>query len=159
MLLNIRSPYRRQKRDLSIIRSSFRRSHWNRNTCDHTDYLTFLSITSITLLPSYDRLLFTFLPSSRPHRLLLTLLPTTTFLPSCDRLLFTFLPSSRPHRLLLTFLRPHRLLPTFLPSYDHIDYFLTSYLPTFLRSYRLPNNPYSLSQSNRAGFTMPRHGK
>jgi hypothetical protein len=84
VLLNIRSPYRRQKRDLSIIRSSFRRFLYtgieipaiNIITflptistisyfltflrCDYIDYLTFLTITSTI---SY---LFAFL---RPYRL------------------------------------------------------------------------------------------
>jgi hypothetical protein len=39
MLLNVRNPYRRQKRD-SIIRSSFRRSYTGiENTCDQYYYL------------------------------------------------------------------------------------------------------------------------
>jgi hypothetical protein len=45
---------------------------------------------------------------------------------------------------LSTFLRSHRLFPTFLPSYDHTDYQTTH---------------THLANQNRAGFTMPRHGK
>jgi hypothetical protein len=115
--LNIRSPYRRQKRDFSIIRLSFRRPYWNRNTCDYIDYLTFLPITPTT---SY---LFIFLPY---HRFLPTFLRShqlfPTFLLSCDHtdyFLISYLP---------TFLRSHRLFPIFLSSCDHIDYFLPSYL-------------------------------
>jgi hypothetical protein len=95
MSLNIRSPYRRQKRDFSIIRSSFRRLLY-----------TGIEIPAINTLPS-----------SRSYRLL------PTFLPSCDHIdhflhsylltiILTTLPSSRSHRLLLTF----------LPSCDHTDY-------------------------------------
>jgi len=63
--LNVRSPYRRQKRDLSIIRSSFRRPH--------------TGIEVPTIIP-------TTLPSFRSHPLLPTFLRSTTsyFLPCCD---------------------------------------------------------------------------
>jgi hypothetical protein len=130
MSLNIRSPYRRQKRDLSIIRSSFRRPH------------TRVEIPAINTLPS-----------SRSHQLLPTFLPPPDhidcflpschiidfFLPSCDRIDY-FLPSyllaiTSTTSYLPTFLRPHRLLPIFLPSCHIIDFLLT-----FLRPYRLfPN--------------------
>jgi hypothetical protein len=131
VLLNVRNPYRRQKRDLSIIRSLFRRSYWNRNTCDHTDYFTFLPITSTTLLPSCDWLLPTsYLPTFLPHhRLLLTFLRLhpllLTFLFSCDRLLPTFLSS---------YLLTISSTPSYLLA---IDYSLSSYLLTFLPYYRL----------------------
>jgi hypothetical protein len=105
MSLNVKSPYRRQKRDLSIIRSSFRRPH-TRIEIPATKIITFLPTTSPT---SY---LPTFL---RPHR------PLPTFLPSCDHI-DHFLPSyllatTSTTSYLLTFLRSHRLLPNFLPSY------------------------------------------
>jgi hypothetical protein len=113
VLLNIRSPYRRQKRDLSIIRSSFRRPHWNRNTCDYTDYLTFLPITSTTLLPSCDWLLPTsYLPTFlRSHPLF------PIFLPFCDYI----------HYFLPFYLLATASTTSYLPP-DHIDYFLPSYL-------------------------------
>jgi hypothetical protein len=98
VLLNIRSPYRRQKRDFSIIRSSFRRSLY-----------TGIEIFAIN---------------------------TTTFLPITSTIFY-----------LLAIISITFYLSTFLPSYDHIDYSLISYLPTFLRPYRLSNNLYSLSQS------------
>jgi hypothetical protein len=73
--LNVRSPYRRQKRDLSIIRLSFRRPH------------TGIEIPAINTLPS-----------SRSHRLSYYLLAIDYFLPSYlppDRIDY-FLPYSRP---------------------------------------------------------------
>jgi hypothetical protein len=165
VLLNVRSPYRRQKRDLSIIRSLFRRPYWNRNTCNHTDYLIFLPTTSTTLLSFYDWLflIYYFLPSCdyidhslfftflRSHRLFLTFLPTIStifyFLPFCDHI---------DYFLLFTFLRSHRLFPIFLSFCDYIDYFLpfcflaaisTTYYRHIYR-WSLEDNPYSLSQSN-----------
>jgi hypothetical protein len=151
MSLNVRSPHRRQKRDLSIIRSSFRRPH------------TRVEIPAINTLPSSRPLLPTFLPScvaiipttlpsSRSHRLLPTFLPSyhiiDFFLPSCDHIDY-FLPSyllatTLTTSYLPTFLRLHRLLPIFLPSCDHTDYQTT--------------HTHSANQ-DRAGFTMPRYGK
>jgi hypothetical protein len=164
MLLNVRSPYRRQKRDL-IIRSSFRRSYTGIEIfainiitflptistisyfptflrCDYIDYLTFLTITStisyLSIFLLYYRLFFTFL---RSHRLF------SIFLLSCDRLLFTFLPSY--------------LFPTILTI---------SYFPTFLRLHRLSTTDIHIvdlskttytrsANQNRARFAMPRYGK
>jgi hypothetical protein len=60
ILLNVRSPYRRQKRDFSIIRSSFRRSH-TRIEILAINITTFLSTISTILLPSCDRLFLIFL--------------------------------------------------------------------------------------------------
>jgi hypothetical protein len=137
VLLNIRSPYRRQKRDLSIIRLSFRRPLYTGIEIPAINITTFLPTTLTT---SY---LPTFL---RSHRLLPNFLPF--YLLAIDYFLLSYLlATTSTTSYLPTFLRSHRPLPTFLPFCDHIDYFLTSYLPTFLRSYRLPNNPYSLSQS------------
>jgi hypothetical protein len=126
MLLNVRSPYRRQKRD-SIIRSLFRRPY--------------TGIEILTIIP-------TILPFFRSHRLLLTFLPSCHiidfFLPFCDYINY-FLLSSRSHRLFLIFLPScDRLFPVFLFFCDHTDY-QTTYT-------------HSANQ-NRAGFTMPRHGK
>jgi hypothetical protein len=130
MSLNVKNPYRRQKRDLSIVRSSFRRPLYTGIEILTINIITFLPTTSII---SY---LFIFL---RPYRLLPIFLSSYDhidyFLPSCDHIDY------------------------FLPFCDHIDYFLISYLLTFLRLYRLLNNPYSLSQSEHAGFTMLRHNK
>jgi hypothetical protein len=97
MSLNVRSPYRRQKRDLLIIRLSFRRPY------------TRIEIPAIN---------------------------TIIFFPTISIIFY-----------LSTFSRSHQLFLIFLSSCDYIDYFLISYLPTSLRSYRLPNNLYSLSQS------------
>jgi hypothetical protein len=104
MSLNVKSPYRRQKRDLSIIRSLFRRFH--------------TGIKILTIIP-------TILPSSRSHRLLSTFLPSyhiiDFFLPSCDRINYFLssylLATASTISYLLTFLRSYRLLPNFLPSY------------------------------------------
>ena len=71
MLLNVRSPYRRQKRDFSIIRSSFRRSLYTGIEIPAINTIIFFSITSTI---SY----------------LLTTIPTIsyffTFLLSCDHI-------------------------------------------------------------------------
>jgi hypothetical protein len=180
VLLNIRSPYRRQKRDLSIIRSSFRRFLYTGIEILAINIITFLPTISIIsyFLPSYLLIislissylfatvstiyyLLTFL---RPHRLF------TIFLLSCDHIdyfLFSYFFALRSYRL------------SYL-SYDHIDYFLlfyffaiistTSYLSTFLRLYRLPTTDIHivdlsktthtrLVNQNRARFAMSRHGK
>jgi hypothetical protein len=73
--LNVRSPYRRQKRDLSIIRSLFRRPLYTGIEILAINIITFLPTTSTTsyFLPSY----------------LLAIISTTSYLPA-------FL---RPHRL------------------------------------------------------------
>jgi hypothetical protein len=97
MLLNIRNPYRRQKRDLSIIRLLFRRPLYTGIEIPAINTTIFFPITSTTFY-------------------LLATIPT----------IFYF--------------------STFLPSCDHIDYSLIFYFLTFLRLYRLPNNPYSFSQ-------------
>ena len=102
ILLNIRSPYRRQKRDLSIIRSSFRRPHIK------------IEIPAIILS----------LPFSRSHRLF------PTFLLSCDHidyfLSFYLLTITSTISYFFTFLRSYRLFPIFLPSCGHTDYNLYS---------------------------------
>jgi hypothetical protein len=178
--LNIRSPYRRQKRDLSIIRSLFQRSLYTGIEIPAINTITFLPTTSTIsyFLPSY------FLATLSTFSYLLATASTIYYL--------------------LTFLRPHRLFITFLPSCDHIDYFLlsyllalrlyrlsylpydyigyflpsyllaitstTSYLPAFLRPYRLPTTDIHIvdlsktthtrsANQNRARFAMPRHGK
>jgi hypothetical protein len=150
--LNVRSPYRRQKRD-SIIRLLFRQSYTGIEIlainiitffpiisiisyfltflrCDHTDYFTFLTIIStISYLPTF----------LRSHRLF------PIFLLSCVTIIPTILFSLRPYRLFLIF----------LPSCDHIDYFLpfcflAAISTTYYRhTYRWPleDNLYSLSQS------------
>ena len=99
--LNVRNPYRRQKRDFSIIRSSFRRFYRNWNTCDYTDYLTFFPTTSTTLLLFCD-----------------WLLPTSYFTIFLRLTTFYFLPSY----LLAT------ISTTFYLSRDYTDYFLSFYL-------------------------------
>jgi hypothetical protein len=96
--LNIRSPYRRQKRDLSIIRLSFRRPY-TRIEIPAVNIITFLP-TTLTI--SY---FFTFL---RLYRLF------PIFLPSCDHidyfLPFYLLAIISTISYLLTFLRSYRLL-------------------------------------------------
>jgi hypothetical protein len=111
MLLNIRSPYRRQKRDLSIIRSSFRRSY-TRIEIPAINIIIFLPITStipylLTFL-LYYRLFLIFLRSY-------PLFPT--FLPFCDYI----------HYFLLFYLLAIASTTSYLFP-DHIDYFLFSYL-------------------------------
>jgi hypothetical protein len=102
MSLNVRSPYRRQKRD-SIIRSSFRRSHTG------IEVFTIISIT---------------LPFFRSY----PLLPIFFYFFATISII-SYLSIFLPHyRFFLTFLRPYRLFPTFLPSYDHIDYLLSIYI-------------------------------
>jgi hypothetical protein len=117
--LNVRSPYRRQKRDFLIIRSSFRRSH--------------IGIEIFTInIP-------TILPFSRLYRLFFT------FLLSCDYIAY-FLPFY-----LFATISPIFYFFTFLSFCDRLPSYLFAtispifYLPIFLRSYRLSNNPYSLS--------------
>jgi hypothetical protein len=159
MSLNVRSPYRRQKRD-SIIRSSFRRPH--------------TGIEVSTIIP-------TTLPSSRSHRLLPTFLrstisylfttsSTTSYLLATSSTSSYLLATVSTISYLPTFLRSYQLLPYFLPSYLLATTSTISYLFTFLRSHRLPainihivnlskiTHTRSANQ-NRAGFTMPRHGK
>jgi hypothetical protein len=106
--LNVRSPYRRQKRDFSIIRLLFRRSH-TRIEILAINIITFLPIISITFYLSPDYIDY-FLSSY-----FLAIIPIICY----------FLPSY--------FLAIIPITST------------TSYLPTFLRLYRL--YPYSLSQS------------
>jgi hypothetical protein len=100
--LNIRSPYRRQKRDFLIIRLSFRRPYTGIEISaiipttsyfspDHIDYFLSSYLFAITLITSY-------FPTFLSH-----------------------------YRLFLTFLRPHRLFLTFLSFCDHIDYILPFY--------------------------------
>jgi hypothetical protein len=173
--LNIRSPYRRQKRD-SIIRLSFRRSYTG---------IEISAINTITFLPTTSTISYfsTFLRYDHTDYLIFFSITSTTFLPSYDWLfpisyLFTFLPH---YRLFLTFLRPRRLFPIFLPFCDRLfstflpSYLLpttstTSYFPTFLRSHRLPAIDIHIvdlsktthtrsANQNRARFAMPRHSK
>jgi hypothetical protein len=77
MSLNIKNPYRRQKRDFSIIRSSFRRSLYTGIEIPAINIITFLPIIPIIpYLPTFlrsHRLLLTFL---RSHRLFLNFLPS-----------------------------------------------------------------------------------
>jgi hypothetical protein len=124
--LNIKSPYRRQKRDLSIIRSSFRRPHTR---------IEIPAINTITFLPTTPTTSY-FLPFY-----LLATISTTSYLPTflrSHRLLPTFLRSTTSYLLtttsttssLPTFLRPHRLPTTDIHIVDLSR-----------------NNPYSLSQS------------
>jgi hypothetical protein len=86
ILLNVRSPYRRQKRDLSIIRLSFRRPHIRVETPAITTTIFLPTTTSYPLTTiSTTSYLPTFL---RLHRLL------PIFLPSCghiDYLLPTYI--------------------------------------------------------------------
>jgi hypothetical protein len=118
MLLNIRSPYRRQKRDLSIIRLSFRRSLYTGIEIPAINTITFLPTISTTsyFLPSY----------------LLAITSTTSYFPTFLRYdhtdYLTFLTTTSTISYLPTFLRSHRLLPTFLPSCGHIDYLLPTYI-------------------------------
>jgi hypothetical protein len=136
MSLNVRSPYRRQKRDFSIIRSSFRRSLYTGIEIPTIDIITFLPITStIPYLPTFlrsHRLLFNFLPSY-----LLAILSISFYLFATASIISYF----------FTFLRSHRLYPTFLFFCGYIDYFLPSCDHTHL------------ANQNRARFAMPRHGK
>jgi hypothetical protein len=128
MLLNIRSPYRRQKRD-SIIRLSFRRSYTG---------IEILAINIITFLPTISTISY-----------------FSTFLRYDYTDYFTFFTIISTISYLPIFLRLYRLFPTFLPSCDHIDYFLSSYLLAatsiiyYRYTYRWPleDNLYSLSQS------------
>jgi hypothetical protein len=138
VLLNIRSLYRRQKRDLSIIRLLFRRSYTGIEIFT-INIITFLPTTSITFY------LFIFLRSTTsyfPTFLRSTISYLPTFLRSTISYLLTFLRSIISY--LLTFLRSHRLFPTFLSFCDHTDYQIT--------------HTHSANQ-NRAGFTIPKHGK
>jgi hypothetical protein len=137
VLLNVRSPYRRQKRDFSIIRLSFRRPYWNRNICNHTDYLTFLPITSTTLLPSCDWLFLT--------SYLLIFLPHYRFFP--------------------IFLRPYRLFLIFFSTTSTISYLFTflrlyrlSAIDIHIVDLSKITHTRSVNQ-NRVRFAMPRHGK
>jgi hypothetical protein len=115
VLLNVKSPYRRQKRD-SIIRSLFRRPYTG---------IEIPAINIIIFLPTTS-IIFYFLSSY-----LLTILLTFFYLFATVLITYYF----------LTFLRPHRLFIIFLPSCDHIDYFLLSYLFA-LRLSRLFYFPY-----------------
>jgi hypothetical protein len=149
ILLNVRSPYRRQKRDLSIIRLLFRRSLY-----------TGIEIFAI---------ISTILPFSRPHRLpyylfaidyflFLIFLPfchiTDFFLASCDRidyfLSFYFLAIDYSLSFyLFIFFRSYRLFLIFLPFYDHIDYLLPTYIS--LTSRRQP----ILAQPIKTALDLP----
>jgi hypothetical protein len=101
ILLNIRSPYRRQKRD-SIIRLSFRRPH------------TGIEIPAINII--------TFLPITS------TISYFSTFL-RCDHTDYLiFFTTISTISYFSTFLRLYRLFPIFLPSYGHIDYLLPTYI-------------------------------
>jgi hypothetical protein len=125
MLLNIRSPYRRQKRDFSIIRLSFRRPH-TRIEIPAINTITFLPTISII---SYFLLFY-----------LLAIISTISYL-------FTFL---RSHQLFFTFLRS--IISYFLAIISTISSLLTFLRPYRLPTTDIHivnlsrNNPYSLSQ-------------
>jgi hypothetical protein len=74
ILLNVRSPYRRQKRDFSIIRSLFRRSLYTGIEISAINIITFLP-TTIPYLPTFLRLYRLFLTFLRSHRLFSNFLP------------------------------------------------------------------------------------
>jgi hypothetical protein len=82
MLLNVRSPYRRQKRDLSIIRLSFRRPHTG---------IEIFTINIITFLPITSTISY-FLPfcDHTDYFLFFYLLAIDYFLPSCDHIDYFF---------------------------------------------------------------------
>jgi hypothetical protein len=101
VLLNIRSPYRRQKRD-SIIRSSFQRLY-----------------TGIEI-PAINTIIFLLTTSTISYFFTFLRYDYTDYL--------TFLTITSTISYFSTFLRSHRLLPTFLPSYGHIDYLLPTYI-------------------------------
>jgi hypothetical protein len=116
MLLNVKSPYRRQKRDFLIIRSLFRRPYTE---------IEIPAINIITFLPTISTtsyFLFSYL---------LAILSTFSYLFATVSIIYYF----------FTFLRPYRLFIIFLPSCDHIDYFLFFYFLA-LRLYRLSYLPY-----------------
>jgi hypothetical protein len=102
VLLNVKSPYRRQKRD-SIIRSSFRRPY------------TRIEIPAINTIISLPTILIT--------SYLLPIISSTsylpTFLPSCDHTDY-FLSYY-----LLTITSTTSYLLTFLPFCEHTDYQIT----------------------------------
>jgi hypothetical protein len=136
ILLNVRSPYRRQKRDLSIIRLSFRRPHIRIEI--PTIISTILSFFRLyRLLPTFlsfyhiiDSFLFScdridYFLLSYLFATILTISYLSIFL-LYYRLFLTFLRSYRLFPIFFTFLRLYRLYPTFLFFYGHIDYFLPS---------------------------------
>jgi hypothetical protein len=126
MSLNIKSPYRRQKRDFSIIRSLFRRSY-TKIEIPAINTITFLSTipTTFYFLPFY---LFA----------TISIISYLSIFLRSYRLFPTFLRSTISYLLaiistissLLTFLRPHRLSITDIHIVDLSR-----------------NNLYSLSQS------------
>jgi hypothetical protein len=167
VLLNVKSPYRRQKRDFSIIRLLFRRFLYTG--------IEILAINTIIFLPTTSTisyfLPFYFLAISSIFSYLFTTASIISYLPiflSHYWLFFTFL---RPHRLFLIFLSScDRLFPTFLFSYFLPITSTISYLSIFLRSYRLPTTDIHivnlsktihtrLTNQNRARFVMPKHNK
>jgi hypothetical protein len=145
MSLNVRNPYRRQKRD-SIIRSSFRRPHTG---------IEIPAINTITFLPTTSTISY---------------FPTFLRYDYTDYL--TFFTTISTISYLLTFLRLHRLLPTFLPFCGHIDYLLPTYISLTSRRQPILAQPIKtaldlpcLGMVNhpanqiRAWFPMPRHDK
>jgi hypothetical protein len=112
--LNIKSPYRRQKRD-SIIRLSFRRFH-TEIEIPAINIITFLPITLITFyFPIFLRCDYT------------------------DYL--TFLTTILTISYLFTFLRSYRLFLIFLLSCGYIDYLLPTYISLISRKQSILAQP------------------
>jgi hypothetical protein len=174
MSLNIKSPYRRQKRDFSIIRLLFRRSHTG------IEILTINIITFFLIISTISTIfyLFIFLPY---HRLFPIFLPfchiIDFFLPSCDHIIDFFLfsyfltTSSTSSYLFATisstffyfFLSFYHIIDFFLPSYffailSTFFYFLATistifYFLTFLRLHRL--FPTFLFSCDHINYLLP----
>jgi hypothetical protein len=145
MSLNIRSPYRRQKRD-SIIRLSFRRSYIGIEILAINIITFLLIISTISYFPTFLR---------------------------CDYIDYlTFLTITSTISYFSTFLRSYRLFSIFLPSCGYIDYLLPIYISLTSRRQSILAQPIRtaldlpcpgmvnyLTNQIRAWFPMPRYGK
>jgi hypothetical protein len=107
VLLNVRSPYRRQKRDFSIIRLLFRRLYTGIEI-PAINIITFFPITStISYFSTFLRCDYT------DYLIFLTIISIISYF--------------------FTFLRLYRLFSIFLPSCGHIDYLLSTYISLISR--------------------------